>query len=180
MDILYCERWSRIRRCEITPISIEQAQALHNAGKLYTVVAGNPERPFAFIEVRLETEGLGVSFLDPLLRVSTSFSFGQTSPNFDGGTKKRPVKRAPPGMMFLQSVVQTEYEGDTDKVSIGTSYDYEFSGRCQMRRSWFATNEVSDLQEHFDVSAHWEPIPEFGAYEGCLVFNRWANATTAH
>jgi hypothetical protein len=161
-------------------LSESDALAAHKAGRLYTAVAGTSERPFAFLDVRLETESVGVSFLDPLLRVSTSFSFGQTSLNFDGGTKKRPVKRAPPGMMFLQSVVQTEYEGDTDKVSIGTSYNYEFSGRCRMRRRWFATNEVSDLQEHFDVSAHWEPIPEFGAYEGCLVFNRWANATTAH
>lgn len=160
----YCLRWSRARRLVNTELDDEDARRLHDKGKLYTVVAHEGGRPSAFIEVRLEVWFVGVSFLDEKLRELISFAFSAVDLN------GRP---APPGRCFLQSVIVSEFDDDTDKAAFGTSYDYDFDGNCRVIRESLRTRELAESHHRVDVSGHWEALPAFGGYEPFLRRERW-------
>jgi hypothetical protein len=164
LKLSYCLRWSRARRLVNTELDDDAARRLHDKGSLYTVVAAEADRPLAFMEVRLEVWFVGVSFLDAKLRELISFAFSAV--DLDG-------RRAPPGRCFLQSVIVSEFDDDTDKAAFGTSYDYGIDGTCQVIRENLRTRERAKSQHRVDVSAHWEALPAFGCYKPFLRRERW-------
>jgi hypothetical protein len=163
-ELSYSEGWFRPHRRSVGELDLNAARRLHDKGKLYTVIVGEADRPFAFIEVRLEVSYLGVEFLDLDLRVALAFQFSALG--LDG-------RRAPPGRCFLKSVIHREFDDDTDKAAFGTSYDYGFDGTCQVIRENLRTRELAESQHRVDVSAHWEALPAFGCYEPFLRRERW-------
>ena len=171
MITTYAARWSRTRRSVNTPLDEAAASKLHEKGKLYTVISGDADRPFAFIEVRLEVAYLGVSFLDDLRRVLTTFQFSPRG--LDG-------QAAPAGMCFLKSIVRREFDDETDKAAFGTSYDYFFDGRCEIIHEDLRTGERLEGRHVFDVSAHWEALPAFGQYDAFLQYDRWKHGDVKH
>ena len=76
----------------------------------------------------------------------------------------------------MQTIVHTdEFFDDTDKPKMATSYSFEQSGFMRARRRWFPSQDIAEQEAQVDVSAHWEPgPPAFGAYDGYLVYGRWA------
>ncbi len=164
MNVMYSLRWSRTRRMANSPLSNIAACKLHDQGKLYTVVASEADHPLAFMEIRLEVGFVGVGFLDPQLRELTSFAFSDRG--LDG-------RRTPPGRCFLQSVILSQFDDDTDQAAFGTSYDYDFDGNCRVIHENLRTRQIARSQQNVDVSAHWEALPAFGCYEPFLRRERW-------
>ena len=171
MIVTYSKGWFRSHRRSVGDLDESTARKLHEKGKLYTVIAGDVDRPLAFIEVRLEVDYVGVSFLDHLKRELTSFQF--SARGLDGET-------APAGMCFLQSIIHSEFDDDGDKAAYGTSYDYYFDGRCEVIRENLRTREILEGRHIFDVSAHWEALPAFGQYDAFLQYDRWKHGDVKH
>ena len=185
MFISFAGCWDARDRVPNRPLDVAAAQERHNRGEPYAAVFSDETLgPCIVVDVWTTNEWVHVTFLDDLKRVMTTFTFtprglrmnraGSTS------TKKVPRVRAPDGLYFLQTIIHTdEYDGDTDKALMATSYDYEQSGFLRIVNECLVTREATEFEMQVDVSAHWEPgPPAFGAYDGYLVYGRWAPPTT--
>jgi hypothetical protein len=75
---------------------------------------------------------------------------------------------------LLKSVVERQFDDDTDKAAFGTSFDYDFDGNWQVIRENLRTREKLESQRRVDGSAHWETLPAFGEYEPFLRRERWS------
>ena len=179
MMVQYAGSWGAQNHVPINPLNSESARRRHDSGEPYTALVGGSEHPKAIINIWLANEFVGVGFLDDHLRVLTSFTFTPDGLNLvrdpSPRPKKRPRVRAPDGLYFLQTIVHTdEYDGDTNKPLMATSYDYEQSGLLRATREWFPSRDFAEFETQVDVRAHWEPgPPAFGAYDGYLVYERW-------
>jgi hypothetical protein len=148
-------------------------------GESYAAICDVADAATVVVTVWPAREFVNVAFLDRQLRIATTFTFTPDGLNLfrdpNPRSKKRPRVRAPDGLYFLQTIVHTdEYDGDTNKPLIATSYNYEQSGLLRARRRWFPTDEFAEFETQVDVRAHWEPgPPAFGAYDGYLVYERW-------
>ena len=73
--VTYAERWSKRKGEVVRPLAEEDARERHERGELYTVLVGDPGRPRAYLEVRLEAGFVGVHFLDDELRNHLTYLF---------------------------------------------------------------------------------------------------------
>ena len=164
----------------------EDARRHHGGGEPYAAVFSDEALgPRIIVDVWTTNEWVNVTYLDDLKRVLTTFTFGpealrlkRTEGKF---AKKASRARAPDGLYFLQTIIHTdEFFDDTDKPKMATSYSFEQSGFMRARRRWFPSQDISEQEAQVDVSAHWEPgPPAFGAYDGYLVYGRWAPPKSA-
>src|SRR6266496_2824983 len=105
----YAERWSSLRDGPIGPLDPKEARRRHEAGELYTVVLGDPERPTAYLDVRLEAGFVGVHFFDDTGRGYLTYVFARDPASDDD--------------LFLQEVTYREFEGD--EVALGDAYFFK-------------------------------------------------------
>jgi hypothetical protein len=179
MRVTYAGAWHHRDKTPVDELGPDEARGLHDRGEPYTVLVGENGRPNALIHTWLANEFVDVEFLDEQFRVMTSFTFSPIGLNLfrdpNPRSKKRPRVRAPDGLYFLKTIVHTdEYDGDTNKPFMATSYDYEQSGLLRATREWFPSRDFAEFETQVDVRAHWEPgPPAFGAYDGYLVYERW-------
>jgi hypothetical protein len=147
--VQYAERWLSRRSRPGPPIDADEARRRHEAGELYTAVLGDPERPTAYLDVRLETGYVGVHFLDDGGRPYLTYAFAREPGSDDD--------------LFLQQATYREYEGG--EVVRGDAYYFEPDGRVVKEHKDYARREAERGETRDDVSSNWEPVPEFGSYE---------------
>jgi hypothetical protein len=58
-----------------------------------------------------------------------------------------------------------QFDGSSDKVREAAIYYYEESGETEVDKTFIATKETWEGNTTLNVSANWEPYPEFGQYE---------------
>jgi hypothetical protein len=150
--ITYCEGWFRARKTISRPLTVEQARERHSAGKLYTVLVGDPERPTCFLEVVGENRYLGVEFLDDQLREHLVYSFQRTDD----------------GRLFLSVATWRTYRGDSDEVATAELYYFNQTGSVEVHNVDVQSNSERIGSKTIDISANYEPWPEFGRYEHLL------------
>ena len=105
MKVSYCRRWNVIRDQPMDPLTVAQARKRDAAGKLYTIVLGDPAGPDKIIEIVRASGHVGVVFFDSLQRQSILYSFNRV----DDDT------------MFLHSMTNWKYPNDAAK-TINESY----------------------------------------------------------
>ena len=186
MILGYAGCWDARSRAPHKPLELATARERHNRGEPYAAVFSDETLgPRVIVDVWTTNEFVNVTFLDDLKRILTTFTFSpeglhlvrDSSPR----PKKRPDIRAPDGLYFLQTIIHTdEYDGDTNNALMATSYNYEQSGFLRIVNECLVTREATEFEMQVDVSAHWEPgPPAFGAYDGYLVYGRWAPPKSA-
>jgi hypothetical protein len=80
MQISYCRQWFRHNKCPTDMLTEAQARKAHRRGRLYTVLVGDPSRPYCFLEFTA-FRSVGVEFLDGALRTYFDYSFQEKRPN---------------------------------------------------------------------------------------------------
>lgn len=148
-DVTYAERWWQRKRKATGPLTEEEARRRHESGELYVAVLGDPERPDAAVEVRLEAGFVGVRLLDDQGREYLTYLFGRDPAASDD--------------LFLEQATWREFDGD--EVVRGDTYHFKKDGTAVVERVDYATKEAETAELRPDVSSNWEPVPEFGQYE---------------
>ncbi len=144
----YCKSWFRAKKQATFLYSEVQARELHLNGKPYCVLVGSVEYPTCFIEVT--SDFIGVGFLDTQLRERLSYQFQEKEP----------------GTLFLSLATWRKFEKQSDKVSEGTTYIFNFEGVVSIRRETFIPEHTLDVSESIsDLKGHWEKYPKFGEYK---------------
>jgi hypothetical protein len=54
VTVSYADRWSKLKGEMVRPLAEEDARKRHDRGELYTAVVGDPRRPQAYLDVRLD------------------------------------------------------------------------------------------------------------------------------
>lgn len=153
----YCEWWNSLTETPMRPLTPEQAKARHASGQLYTAVAspcGN-SAPELRVEMRLEAGYSAVIFMDELGRASLDYTFTLIN-----------------GSLFLETATTYDYGDSQDRGGYAETErmeTYEFTIGGIIRRTVEADGEeFRESRQGIDVSANWEPVPHFGAYDALI------------
>ena len=155
-DIFFCKSWFRAKKRLTVLWDEAQAREAHERRKPYTALIGDVERPTHVVE--LNDRFVGVEFLDDLLRAALSFQYREVEP----------------GKLFLSMATYREFDDDSDRVLVGTSYMFERDGALKIRREKFDPHGIEEANGKADVAANFEPYPAFGRYDGICVAERVA------
>ncbi len=154
MSVTYCERWFRYKKKPTVLMDEDKARKAHEKRQLYTVILGDLRSPECFIEIN--NDYVGVGFLDNQLREYLSYSFDETSP----------------GRMFLTMATHRVFDGQSDRVTGGTSYYFKEDGVVTIENEDFLSASKSEKKIQADVSGNWEKYPRFGDYAAVAQVNR--------
>jgi len=152
--IFYCRQWFRHDKIPTEPLDEDLARIAHNSRTLYTILIGSYERPRCFVECNMDY--IGVEFLDQRLREYTSYQFQELRP----------------GMLFLSMAVFRCFERDSNQVVKAVVYYFGEDGSTSVDKSDLSNNEAWEAKTTLDVSANWEPYPQFGDYESITRLER--------
>jgi len=147
MKVYYCDGWFLARKFAPEMWDEAKARAAHSNRQEYTALLGSPTAPECFAVV--VNDFIGVEFLDGLLREYISYRFQERES----------------GMLFLSMATHRRFEGESDKVIWGITYYFEEDGLVAIEEEDFVTNILTSAKTYLDVSANWEPYPQFGEYE---------------
>ena len=147
MDVHYCRSWFRARKRATDMCDEGRARSAHDSRQLYTALLGSATAPSCFVEFNMDYAG--VEFLDHLLREGLTYAFQE----------KRPEK------LYLSMATERKFDGDTDKVIWGITYYFDEDGHVAIEEEDFVADTLTKAETYLDVSANWEPYPEFGEYE---------------
>lgn len=146
--VSFSKGWFRAKKLSLEAYTYEQAHALHQKGEFYCALIGSVASPTCFLEIKHGFVGVG--FLDEALRESLTYAFQEKQP----------------GKLFLSMATWREFEGNSDKVSKGTTYLFQTDGTLTMRRECFVPeHSLETSSSSADVSGNWEQLPDFGRYE---------------
>jgi len=151
MKVYYCDGWFRAKKFAPEMWDEAKARAAHSKRQLYTALLGSASAPSCFVEVT--GNSIGVGFLDALLREYLSYNFQERQP----------------GKLFLSMATHRKFDGDSDKVTWGVTYFFDENGHVAIQEQDLIADEDADAfisaETFLDVSANWEPYPQFGEYE---------------
>lgn len=162
MKATYCERWNDKLRQPIAPLTTQEAHARDVEGKLYTVSLGDGSIPETLIEVRWEVDYLGVWFLDDAGNRYLKYSFTKESGS----------------QLFLDNITAWNYPTEVRKYSLNEAesideISYRPDGVIRVEATDNRTKMVEVTDKHsVDVSAHWEPVPQFGEWQSVARWDR--------
>lgn len=147
--VSYGERWTDLGNYIADPFDAEAARERHERGRLYAAILGDPERPWAFLNVRLEVGYVGVHFLDEQLRNDLTYSF-----------------RAPDSEseLFLNQATVRSYDSSGDLV-FAEHYTFEPPNLAHVAKLDYVADEQETSDVETDLAQNWEPVPAFGEYE---------------
>lgn len=140
------------------------AKRRHDRRKLYTVLIGPIEHPSCFLEVNLELNYIGVQFLDRFLREFSCYQFTEIEP----------------GRMFLKTATEWRFDRDAPRTygKDGAQVILEITTKLKPE-GWvdiWRHDIVKDFMERAegpqDVSACWEPTPQFGDWASIARYDR--------
>lgn len=153
-QVHFCKSWFRAKKKPTEVWTEEKARATYVGRQQYTVLIGDVERPFCFLDV---ADGVVVvGFLDKLLRESLTYMFWEVEP----------------GQLFLATAIHREFDGDTDKVAEAASYMFDRKGAVQIRHEFFNPHRVESASSSCDVEPNYSPVPDFGHYDDLIRIER--------
>jgi hypothetical protein len=152
MSITYCDGWFRAQKRAVEFLTEDQARTAYNARTLYAALVGDPIRPRCFVECNMDY--IGVEFLDDCLRSHVCYQFVEKEP----------------GRLFMTMAVYRQFDGDGENVRLATIYYYREDGDVTVHR--VSDGETAEAIVKLDVTANWEPVPEFGCYESIARLDR--------
>ena len=117
---------------------------------------GSLERPSHVVLV--VDKFVAVDFMDDEFREALSYHFEEIEP----------------GHLFLTMAIHREYEGDTDDVTVGTSYIFKQNGNGFIRRETFDPHVLDESRERssLDITGNYDRYPDFGEYDHLTVRER--------
>jgi hypothetical protein len=154
MEVSYCEGWFRHFKKITGLLSEEEAKTREKNREVYTVIIGDHKHPFGFIEINKGFYGVG--FLDDYIREYLNYIFVEQMN----------------GLLFLNEVKYTEFEGNTDNILKNTYYWFTPDGNVKIGKSKPPFQKVEVIEKKVDVSRNWEKKPEFGKYENLIKKDR--------
>ena len=146
----YGERWTDLGNYIVDPLDAEAARERHERGRLYAAILGDPERPWAHLDVRLEVGYVGVEFLDEQLREDLSYTFSR-APDSEGD-------------LFLEQATWRSYDSSGDRFS-AEHYIFEPPNLAHVAKLDYVADEQETSDVETDLAQNWEPVPAFGEYE---------------
>ena len=161
VTVTYCERWNSTLHKPIGIMRADKAKIQHDAGSLYSIALGDPTRPDAFIEIRWETNYLGVWFFDEKIRRSLKYTF----------------ERIDDKSLFLTEITSWEYPSSAQKdlsgASIINTLCYSQDGTVRHQKKDKAAGEVlTEDHSGVDIHSNYEPVPQFGHWNSVARWNR--------
>ncbi len=148
--VTYCRRWSQHDNRVKSELTEAEAHRLFERRKLFGVVIGHPVKPWCFFDVNLDTDFIGVGFLDDRLRVARDRAF---SLRFD---KSR---------AFLSSAIFREFVGGESSPRAAWVYTYRADGSFVIHYNGGSPDRLMAGEGKTDLSGHWAPAPIFGEWE---------------
>lgn len=146
MDILYCDKWSNIKKKPWTVIDEDTAKLRHTKHQPYTAILSEGSKPRFIVDV--SDKSVSVNFLDNLIRKHLQYDFEVTKS----------------GRLFLKTTIYWEYEGDTDSETLRMIFGFQENGYTAMEKRNLKTGEVEERETHGSVEGNWEDYPQFGQY----------------
>jgi hypothetical protein len=154
MTLTYCKGWFRHQKRVVTVLDESAARKAHEQRRPYTVVLGDVTTPECFIDIN--NDYVGVGFLDDLLREYLSYTFDESQP----------------GRLFLSMATQRDFDGESDKVTSGTTYHFKENGAVTIETEDFVEPFLSEGHLQADVSGNWDDYPKFGQYSAVARVDR--------
>ena len=153
-EIFYCKSWFRAKKRPTELWSEDRARGAHDNKTLYSALIDSVEKPFCFLEIN--DKFVGVGFLDDNLRERVYYAFREIEP----------------GRLFLSMATYREFEGDLDKVLLGTTYMFDPSGAVKIQKQQFNPYNAEASETVTDVSGNYDARPEFGHYGNLIKLKR--------
>ncbi len=153
LHVTYCEGWDPTSRAVVGVLPVAVARDRDRAGEQYAVLLGDPQHPYALIEVAWRHDYAGVWFFDQALRRAAKHEFRRLSDD----------------RLFLLETVERRYEregeAEFDPVAWKRTCRYETDGGFEV--SFAPAGERGGLRVtwgNVPVETLWEPVPRFGAW----------------
>lgn len=146
MEILYCDKWSNIKKKPWKIISEGTANLCHTKHQPYTAILSEGSKPKFIVDV--SDKSVSVNFLDNLIRKHLQYDFEVTK-----GDK-----------LFLKTAIYWEYEGDTDSETSCMIFGFQENGYTAMEKRNLKTGEVEERETYGRVEGNLEDYPQFGQY----------------
>jgi Protein of unknown function (DUF4241) len=153
VDITYCEGWDPSSRAVVGVLPVAAARDRDRVGEQYAVLLGDPQHPYALIEVAWRHDYAGVWFFDQALRRAAKHEFRRLSDD----------------RLFLLETVERRYQRDGqaefDPVAWIRTRRYDTDG--DFREQLEPAGERgggTDTGGSAPVETLWEPVPRFGAW----------------
>ena len=148
MQVHYFTGWFDRKKAPLVPLDPDRAKQLHARGQLYTAVLGDPDRPYCYLDVRLEVGFVGVHFLDELKRTYLTYFFNRAG-----------------GRLFLAEIWLRTFEGAGDEAVAREHYAFSEDGTVDTEK-YVPGRPIERAQRRdVDVAPHYADIPAFGEYE---------------
>ncbi len=172
MDYEYCHRWDTASRTPDDPISEEEAERrfrgeVAEPHHWFSVFASKHPgvegvAPEYLLEVLPGASYINVKFLDPYCNERYGYGF---TPLHDSLFMSHGTEHRYPG--------KPQHHGLDEAIYVA-QYLYKLDGYAKevVMDDSDPLTHVSEYRD-VDVSKHWEPVPEFGAWESLGKFGRW-------
>jgi hypothetical protein len=142
----YGKSWFLAKRRFTEQWDESQAADAHAKRKPYAAAIRNEDGCVTVVDAR--DDYYGVDFLDAIGREYLSYQFQELEP----------------GRLFLTMATHREFDGETDRVSYGTTYYFKPDGSVTVETEDFATANLATKEMKVDVNGNWETYPNFGDY----------------
>ena len=152
----YCKSWFWAKKRPTEIWSEKQARQAHKERKKYTVLVNNIEKPYAVVDIAGNTNFIGVTFLDDLLRDFLSYNF----------------KEIKPEELFLSMAVHRDFYDKKNQIKKGSSYIFNQNGSLIIRKKSFNPQSLDETNISIDTSGNYEKYPSFGQYDYLLKTER--------
>lgn len=154
MNVTYGYGWFHAKKQLSEKWDESRARKAHEKRRLYAAVVEQEGAPLCFLEIN--NKYIGVGFLDNLQRDYLNYSFEEIMP----------------GKLFLSQISRLDFEGNSDHLKCETTHMFEQDGNVTTRIRNFVEDSRSEKESRTDVTANWEPYPEFGQYQSIIRMER--------
>jgi hypothetical protein len=144
--ISYGKKWFLYKRCFTEQWKESQAAEAHAKRVPYAVAIRKDNGNITVVDAR--GDYFGVDFLDVFGRDFICYQFQEIEA----------------GRLFLTMATHREFEDNTDRVKLGTSYIFKPNGMVIVETEDFSSSHITKKQIQVDVNGNWELYPNFGDY----------------
>lgn len=150
MELVYCDKWSKIKKEPWNIIDSEKARECHNSKIPYSVLIRESGRITHVVEV--VEKFISVDFMTDFLKPYLSYTFDIKDNN----------------KLFLKSAYFTEYDNNTKESLTKLFFRFTENGYTAMEKVNIRTGESEERESQGSVDSNWDVFPNFGEYKYLL------------